>query len=143
MKISIEQIPIIQILSKPILQEVDNKKCYWNKTTIKPHNYIEKEYNINQKRAVINTIINNLFVGNIYWYKNKNSFDMLWGQQKVISIISYENNEFTANSLLFKELSIQRQEQIYNHKLHVVIGDNFDECIEWIKVLQVGIKNEN
>lgn len=70
--------------------------------------------------AVINSILKGYPLGLIYFNRvDKNSLEVLDGQQRTISICEYVSGSFSLNSMYFNNLTDVEQNQILDYKLMV------------------------
>jgi hypothetical protein len=75
----------------------------------------------------------------MYWVKNsENSFEVLDGQQRSISICEYVQNNFSIEYKIFDNLTNDEQEQILNYELMVYFCEGTDsEKLKWFKVVNI------
>ena len=104
-------------------------------------------YNDVQQKAVIDTILKGFPLNVIYWVKNNDdSFEVLDGQQRILSICEYVNNKFSINindkQMQFHNLEETQKdiaEKILNYELMVFIVENGtdSEKLEWFKTINI------
>jgi hypothetical protein len=75
----------------------------------------------------------------MYWATSTNdSFEVIDGQQRTISICQYIHGDFTFNNRFFHNLCLDEQEQIYNYKLMVYVCDGIaSEKLQWFKIINI------
>lgn len=112
---------------------------------IRPIYQREYRYEDKPRNAVINSIINNFPLNILYWIKNKDGkYEVLDGQQRLVSIGHYVSNEFAVELpdigvRYFQSLTPQKQDQILNYKLDVYFCEGTDEeRIQWFQIINTG-----
>lgn len=116
---------------------------YNNKLTIRPSFQREFVYKDKQRDAVIETIINGFPLNTMYWSKIDNdSYEVLDGQQRTISIGQFVNGDFTIkidkDNKFFHNLSDNMQSKILDYKLTVYICEGSeDEKLAWFRVINI------
>jgi hypothetical protein len=75
----------------------------------------------------------------MYWVKNEDeTYEVLDGQQRTISICEYVTGTFSINSLYFHNLTNGEKEQILNYKLMVYFCEGDDkEKLDWFKTINI------
>jgi hypothetical protein len=77
-------------------------------------------YKDKQRDSVIETIRNNFPLNVMYWVKNSDdSYEVLDGQQRSISICEYVDGKFSLNYQYFHNLEENEKNQILDYKLMV------------------------
>jgi hypothetical protein len=109
---------------------------------IRPIYQREFIYGPKERDAVINTIKNNFPLNVLYWVENKDgSYEVLDGQQRLISIGQYVNNNFSIDKLGFHNLTDDQQDQILNYKLMVYFCEGSDsEKLDWFRIINIAGK---
>lgn len=112
---------------------------YNNKLDIRPAYQREFVYKDKQRDAVIETIRNNFPLNIIYWaVNNPDSFEVIDGQQRIISVCSYCNDEYSINFRFFHNLTQDEKDIILDYELDVYLCDgNDNEKLEWFKVINI------
>jgi hypothetical protein len=112
---------------------------YDGKLNIRPEYQREYVYKGDRQKAVIETIQQNAPLNNMYWAINEDgTYEVLDGQQRIISICEYIENHFSVNysgeEFQFHNLTKEEQEQILNYKLmvHTCEGNN-REKLNWFQ----------
>ena len=121
---------------------------YNGKLNIRPKYQREFIYKENEEKAVIYSIIDNLPINTIYWVKNEdNTFEVLDGQQRILSICRFLNNEFIiihgdkSTELDFNNLPSNIKENILNYELFVFeIKGNEEQKLKWFKTINISTK---
>lgn len=106
---------------------------------IRPQYQREFIYKDAQRDAVINTIKNNFPLNVLYWVINKDgSYEVLDGQQRLISIGQYVSGDFSIKGLNFHNLTKDQQEQILNYMLMVYFCEGTDsEKLDWFRTINI------
>lgn len=114
---------------------------------IRPIYQREFIYGPKDRDAVINTVRNNFPLNVLYWVENKDgSYEVLDGQQRLISIGQYISNEFSTKwpngtKLSFSNLQPDQQDQILSYKLMVYFCEGDDsEKLDWFRTINIAGK---
>ncbi len=116
------------------------------KLNLRPPYQREFVYKPEQQEAVINTILKGLPLNIMYWSKNNdNTFEILDGQQRSISICSFINGDFSINNYrtkddnyYFHNLTQDIKDKILNYELLIYICEGTDsEKLEWFKTINI------
>lgn len=116
---------------------------YSGKLTIRPAFQREFVYNDKQRNAVIDTVRKSFPLNVMYWSKTGNdTYEVLDGQQRTISIGQYINKEFpikvNGDDKFYHNLSQNEKEQINNYELTIYICEGTEEeKLEWFKVINI------
>lgn len=112
---------------------------YGDKLDIRPAYQREFVYKDKQRDAVIETINKGFPLNVIYWAKNgDNSFEVLDGQQRIISICQYCNDEFSLNYRYFHNLTEDEKDKILDYELDVYQCEGTDsEKLDWFKIINI------
>lgn len=121
---------------------------YDGKLDIRPIYQREFIYKPENERAVIDTILKERPLNLIYWVKNGNNYEVLDGQQRILSICRFLdhkyhimlNNEKEYWDTLFKE----DLDKITNYELDVYICEGTEkEILDWFKTINIKGKELN
>lgn len=112
---------------------------YDGKLDIRPAYQREFVYKDKQRDAVIETINKGFPLNVIYWAKTgEDTFEVLDGQQRTISICQYCNDEFSLNFRYFHNLTQQEKDVILDYELDVYQCEGTDkEKLDWFKVINI------
>ena len=92
------------------------------KLDIRPPYQREFIYRDAQRDAVITTVTKNYPLNVMYWaVRSDNTFEVIDGQQRTISISQYINGDFAYQNKYFHNLTTDQKEQILNYELTVYI----------------------
>lgn len=110
---------------------------YNNRLQIRPSFQREYCYKPDQRDAVIRTVRRGLPLNIMYWSKTgDDTYEVLDGQQRTISICQYLNKDFSLNHQFFHNLTKEEQDQILDYELEVYICEGTElEKLEWFKII--------
>jgi hypothetical protein len=139
MKIDLHKIPVRELAVDYINSDEEGVKGYGGKLDIRPKYQREFVYKDKQRDAVIDTIRNNFPLNVMYWVKNSDtSFEVLDGQQRIISICEYIKNNFSINYKMFDNLTDDEQKQIQDYELMVYFCEGTDsEKLAWFEIVNI------
>lgn len=110
---------------------------------IRPAYQREFVYKDNQRNAVVETVMKGFPLNVIYWaVKSDNTFEVLDGQQRTISLCEYCNNEFSIkindNDMFFHNLTQAEQDVILDYELDIYQCEGSDrEKLDWFKIINI------
>lgn len=109
------------------------------KLNIRPKYQREFVYKDKQRDSVIETVQKKFPLNVMYWVKNEDdTFEVLDGQQRTISICEYVTGSFSINSMYFHNLTNVEKEQILEYKLMVYFCEGNDkEKLDWFKTINI------
>lgn len=112
---------------------------YGGSLNIRPKYQREFVYDDKKRNAVINTICKEFPLNVIYWVKNEDgAFEVLDGQQRIISFCQYVKGDFSLDNRYFHNLTVPEKEQILNYKLMVYFCEGNDkEKLDWFKIINI------
>ncbi len=140
MKIELKEIQIRDLYNGYKDSGVDGVVGYDGKLDIRPPFQREFIYNEKQRNAVIDTVRKGFPLNVMYWSKNPNedSYELLDGQQRTISICQYVNGDFSIDYQFFFNLTNPEQEQILEYPLMVYVCEGTEkEKLEWFKTINI------
>lgn len=139
MKIKLHQISIRDIFNGYSNDNEDGVVGYGGKLNIRPKYQREFVYKDNQRDAVINTVKKSFPLNVMYWIDNGNdTFEVLDGQQRTISICEYVAGRFSIDEKYFHNLTNVEQEQILNYKIMIYFCTGNDkEKLDWFKTINI------
>lgn len=114
-------------------------KGYGGKLNIRPPYQREFVYKDKQRDAVIHTLTRNFPLNVMYWAVcDDDTFEVIDGQQRTISICQYVEGDFAFNGRYFHNLQSDEQEQILNYKLMIYLCSGTDsQKLEWFKTINI------
>jgi hypothetical protein len=138
MKIELKEITIRELIDGYVDNNEDGVFGLGGKLNIRPKYQREFIYKDKQRNAVIETIRKDFPLNTMYWVVNKDSFELLDGQQRTISICEYISGKFSLNFQYFHNLTEDEQKQILNYKLMIYFCEGGDsERLDWFKTINI------
>jgi hypothetical protein len=144
MKIDLHKIPIRELVKDYKNSDEEGVQGYGGKLDIRPKYQREFVYKEEQRNAVIETIRKGFPLNVMYWIKNsENSFEVLDGQQRSISICEYVKGNFAisvkSNIKYWSNLTGDEREQILDYELMVYFCKEGTESekLDWFEVVNV------
>ena len=139
MKIELKEITVRELTNGYQDNDENGVLGYDGKLDIRPPYQREFIYKEKQRDAVINTITKEFPLNVMYWaVREDNTFEVIDGQQRTISICQYVNGDFAFMFKYFHNLQKDEQEQILNYKLMVYICSGTDsEKLSWFKTINI------
>ncbi|RLI59435.1 MAG: HNH endonuclease [Candidatus Asgardarchaeum californiense] len=148
MKIELHEVPIQDIVKYSMhlnecqgYEDREEEGVYGmeGRLNVRPPYQREFIYKNAQRNAVVKTIKDGRPLNTLYWVLNKDgTYEVLDGQQRIISICQYVLGDFSINDVYFKNLTEDQKEQILNYKLLVYFCDGTDsEKLEWFETINI------
>lgn len=112
---------------------------YGGRLNIRPKYQREFVYKDVQRDAVIDTVRKDFPLNVMYWVKSgKNTFELLDGQQRTVSICQYLRGDFSIENMYFHSLAADEKEQILNYKLMIYFCDGSEsEKLAWFRTVNI------
>ena len=112
---------------------------YNGRLDIRPAYQREFVYKDKQRDAVINTVNKGFPLNVLYWAKTgADTFEVLDGQQRTISICQYCNDEFSIDYRYFHNLTQEEKDVILDYELDVYQCEGSDkEKLDWFKIVNI------
>ncbi len=106
---------------------------------IRPPYQREFIYKDKQRESVIDTVIKKFLLNVMYWsVRDDDTYEVIDGQQRTISICQFVNGDFSYNGRYFHNLQKNEQEQILNYSLMVYFCKGSDsEKLDWFSVINI------
>lgn len=139
MKIELKEIAIREVSKDYFNDNEEGVVGYSGKLNIRPKYQREFVYKDKQRDAVIETVNKNFPLNVMYWVKNEDdTYEVLDGQQRTISICEYVNGSFSLDSMYFHNLTNVEKEKILDYKLMVYFCEGNDkEKLDWFKTINI------
>ena len=139
MNIELKEITVRELTENYEDNEENGVLGFGGKLDIRPPYQREFIYKDKQRDAVIDTITKDYPLNVMYWAtREDNTFEIIDGQQRTISVCQYVDGEFAYNNLYFHNLPKDKQEQILDYKLMVYICSGTDsERLEWFRTINI------
>lgn len=139
MKIELKEISIRDVASGYKNDNEEGVVGFGGLLNIRPKYQREFVYKDSQRDSVIETVRKDFPLNVMYWVKNSDdSFEVLDGQQRTISICEYIDGKFSLDYQYFHNLTETEQEQILDYKLMVYFCEWSDkEKLDWFKTINI------
>lgn len=111
--------------------------AYDGKLTVRPAFQREFVYKDKQRDAVIDSIRHNYPLNVMYWSKTSDdTFEVLDGQQRTISICQYINKDYSIEHRFFHNLNDDEKKQLLDYELTIYVCDGTEsEKLAWFRVI--------
>ncbi|MBQ7561052.1 MAG: DUF262 domain-containing protein [Synergistaceae bacterium] len=146
MQITMKEFTIQEISDGFIDSAESGVRAYGGRLDVRPAFQREFIYKDKQRNDVIRSVRKNYPLNVMYWIKkDSDSFEILDGQQRTISICQYVHGNFSVDGLAFHNLAADEQEQILNYKLIIYICEGMpSEIRDWFEIVNIeGVKLTN
>ena len=140
MKIKLHKISVRKVINGYKDNAEEGVMAYGGKLDVRPKYQREFVYSGKQRDAVIGTIRQNFPLNVMYWMvkEKSDSYEMLDGQQRTISIGQYVHGDFSINNHFFYNLTSEEKEQILNYELMIYFCEGTDkERLDWFQVINI------
>jgi len=139
MKIEERKVTVREVSENYLNDAEEGVTGYNNRLDIRPKYQREFVYKDNQRDEVIRSVLRGLPLNVIYWAKNgEDSYEVLDGQQRTISLCEYIDNNFSVDERLFSNLPQDIKDKILEYPLFVYVCDGKDsEKLEWFKIINI------
>ena len=139
MKIELKEVKIRELVENYINNDEDGVTGYSGLLNIRPKYQREFVYGDKQRDEVIRTVRKGFPLNVMYWVRNEeNSFELLDGQQRTISICEYVDGSFSLDYQFFHNLEKDEQEQILDYPLMIYVCEGKDsEKLDWFKTINI------
>ncbi len=139
MKIVLKEITIREVANGYLNDEEEGVVGYGGKLNIRPKYQREFVYKEKQRDAVIETVQKNFPLNVMYWVKNAdNTYEVMDGQQRTISICEYVEGNFSLNNLYYDNLTDVEKDQILDYKMMIYFCEGNDkEKLDWFKTINI------
>lgn len=139
MKIELHRIPVRDVVDGYVDNKEGGVKGYGGRLDIRPAYQREFIYKDKQRDLVIDSVRKNLPLNVMYWVKTgEDSYEVMDGQQRTISVCSYVNGGFSIDYQFFMNLTKEEQEQILDYEFMVYICEGTDkEKLAWFNIINI------
>lgn len=112
---------------------------YGGRLNIRPAFQREFVYSVSQCTEVIKSVMNGYPLGVMYWLdKGNDTFEMLDGQQRTLSICNYVCGNMGYNMDYFRSLPCDKKEAIMNYRLMVYTCTGEEsEIVDWFRIVNI------
>lgn len=140
-KMKITEIKVkVSELAQGYEDNAENGVVAWNKKLdVRPAYQREFVYDEKKRNAVIDTLIKGYPLNIMYWAKNADdSYEIIDGQQRTISICQFLNNEFSFNNRIFSGMTQSEKDEINSYELTVFVCEGNDkEKLDWFETINI------
>lgn len=139
MNIELKEITIRELTNGYQDNQENGVVGYGGRLDIRPPYQREFIYNNKQRDAVIDTINKDFPLNVMYWaVRDDNTFEVIDGQQRTISICQYVNGEFSYMFNYFQNLTNDKKEKFLDYKLMIYVCSGTDsEKLDWFKTINI------
>jgi uncharacterized protein with ParB-like and HNH nuclease domain len=139
MKIELKEITIREVSNGYINDNEEGVVGYGGNLNIRPKYQREFVYKDKQRDAVMETVNKDFPLNVMYWVKNDDdTYEVLDGQQRTISICEYVTGSYSLNSMYFHNLTDVEQDKILDYKLMIYFCEGNDkEKLDWFKTINI------
>ncbi len=143
MKIELHKIKIREVINGYKDSAEEGVVAYGGRLDVRPKYQREFVYKDKQRDAVIDTVKKGFPLNVMYWVKTgEDSFEVLDGQQRTISVGQYANGDFSVDfngrTAMFHNLTKEEKDQILDYELMVYFCEGTDkEKLDWFKIINI------
>lgn len=140
MKIKLNEMTIREVFNGYVNNDEEGGvRAYDGKLNIRPPYQREFVYKPEQRNKVIDTVQKGFPLNVMYWCKNEDdSFEVLDGQQRLISIGEYLRRAYAIDYRFFDNLTKDEANAFLDYKLMIYICEGNDkEKLEWFKTINI------
>jgi 5-methylcytosine-specific restriction endonuclease McrA len=142
MKIELKEITVRELTDGYEDRQENGVVGYGGRLDIRPPFQREFVYGDKERNAVIDTLTKGFPLNVMYWaVREEGSYEVIDGQQRIISICQYVNGDFSYQQRYFHNLQIDEREQILGYKLMVYFCTGTDrEKLDWFETINIAGK---
>ena len=143
MDITLEEVTIRELTDGYVDNNEEGVHGYFGNLNIRPKYQREFVYKEKQRNAVVETVMRGFPLNTIYWAVNgDNTFEVMDGQQRIISICQFVKGDFSVDFRYFHNLSDTEKEAILNYTIMVYMCEGTaEEKLDWFRVINIeGLK---
>lgn len=141
MRVVARQVPISELVNGYKDSGDTGVIGYGGKLNIRPLYQREFIYKPDQERAVIDSVMNGFPLSSIFWacdYQRPDIFEVLDGQQRILSICRYYDSKFSINDKNYFNLTKEEMNAFKSYKLSVyVCTGEPTEKIKWFERINI------
>ncbi len=139
MKIELRKIKIRDLVAGYVDSQETWVIAYGGKLDVRPPYQREFVYKEQQRNAVINTVMNNFPLNVMHWaVREDETYEIIDGQQRTISLCQYANNDFSFMMRTFANLHKDEQDKFLDYELMVYFCEGKDsEKLERFKTINI------
>ena len=139
MKIELREIRIRELVADYVDDGEGGVRGYSGQLDIRPPYQREFIYKDKQRNAVIDSIKKGFPLNVMYWsVRGDDTYEIIDGQQRTISIAQYIEGDFSFNGLYFHNLPVDKKNEILDYSLMVYLCSGTDsEKLEWFRIINI------
>ncbi len=139
MKIELKYIKIAELVEGYKDSQENGVVAYGGKLDVRPAFQREFVYKGHQRDAVIETVLNGYPLNVMYWAEHENNtFEIIDGQQRTISICQYITGEFSYTGMYFHSLATEKKRNILDYELMIYFCTGTEsEKLEWFRIINI------
>ena len=139
MQIELRNIPVRELVDGYADSGAEGVVGYHGNLDIRPKYQREFVYKDEQRNAVIDTINKGFPLNVLYWADNGDGrYEVIDGQQRILSICQYHNNDFGIANRAFHNLTKAEQSRILDYELMVYFCRGSDkERLDWFETINI------
>ncbi len=139
MKIKLHEIPVREVVEGYLDSAENGVVGYNGRLDIRPAFQREFIYKDKQRDEVIRTVQKNFPLNVMYWIqRDDGNFEVLDGQQRIISLCQYVNSDYSIDHMGFDNLTQTERQQILDYPLMIYICEGTDkEKLDWFKIINI------
>ena len=142
MKVELREVTVRELVEDYRDDEEGGVYGYGGKLDIRPPFQREFIYKEKERNAVIDSILKGFPLNVMYWAdREDDTFEIIDGQQRTISIAQYVEGDFSLDSRYFHNLPSDTADRILGYELMVYVCTGTDsEKLEWFKTINIAGK---
>lgn len=150
MKINMIKVPVKELIKGYSENDTTSKVVAWDgKLDVRPEYQREYVYDDKKRDSVINTVLKNFPLNIMYFVDRKDgTYEVLDGQQRIISICRYATNSAISaklpaptggyNAVNFPNLFDEDRDAFLNYELQVYVCEGTEkEKLEWFQIINI------
>lgn len=138
MKIELQSIPIRELVKGYADKGEEGVVGYGGALDIRPPYQREFVYKDKQRDAVIDTVVNKFPLNAMYWVVNEKGYEVMDGQQRILSICQYVEGVFSRDFKFWHNLKEDEKDRILDYELMVYFckGES-SEKLDWFRTINI------
>lgn len=142
MKITLTSIKIVDLVAGYVDRAEEGVTGYSGKLNIRPAYQREFIYKDKQRNEVIHTVRKGFPLNTMYWVVAGQSYELMDGQQRTISICQYIEGDFSVlvdgTPMFFHNLPAEKKQQILDYELSIYVCDGDEgEKLDWFRIINI------
>ena len=142
MKIELKEVKIHQLVAGYVDDGEGGVRGYFGQLDIRPPYQREFIYGDKERKAVIDTVMKGFPLNVMYWsVREDNTYEIIDGQQRTISIAQYVNGDFSFDEKFFENLPKDKETEFLDYELMVYFCSGTDsERLDWFETINIAGK---